>query len=140
MKIARRTILSIATVAPLAAALSATAQTTPKLPRVAYVWLFGDGPSAPFPESFRERMGQLGWIEGRNFVMERRDAGGSSEKLDAIMQEMVQSKVDIIVAMCSPEAVSAKKFTSTILIVVTASGDPVAAGLAKKYVREPTLC
>src|SRR5438034_2170400 len=111
MRFASRLILAVATAIVLAAALYASAQPTARLPRVAYVWLFGDGPSAPYPEAFHERMGQLGWIEGQNFVMERRDAHGSLEGLDAIMQEMVQSKVDIIVAMCSPEAASAKKFT-----------------------------
>lgn len=51
------------------------------------------------------------------------------------MQALVQSKVDIIVAMCTPEALSSMKFTSTIPIVVAASGDPVAAGLTKSLAR-----
>lgn len=135
MKISRRVVVTLAAVASFAAPLIAVAQTTPKLRRVAYVWLFSEGQSAPEANSFRERMAQLGWVEGRNFRGEYRSADGSGEKLDAIMREMVQSKVDVIVAMCTPEAMSAKKFTSTIPIVLAATGDPVAAGLAQSLAR-----
>lgn len=131
-----RAMLALAAAALLATALpDAPAQPAAKLPRVAYVWLFADGPSAPYANSFRERMVELGWIDGRNYVAEYRDAGGSTTELDAIMQSLVQSKVDIIVAMCTPEALSAKKFTSTIPIVMAATGDPVAAGLAPNLAR-----
>ena len=80
-------------------------------------------------------MGQLGWIDGKNFVLEHRDAHGNPAELDAIMDALVQSKVDVIVAMCTPEGLSAKKFTSTIPIVMAATGDPVAAGLAQSLAR-----
>lgn len=135
MKIAIRTIFVLATVVLIAVASGAAAQPAPKLPRVAYVWLFSEGPSGPYSESFRERMGQLGWIDGKNFVLEHRDAHGNPTELDAIMDALVQSKVDVIVAMCTPEGLSAKKFTSTIPIVMAATGDPVAAGLAQSLAR-----
>jgi putative ABC transport system substrate-binding protein len=112
-----------------------TAQRQSKLPRVAYVWLASEGPSAPYTDAFRERMGQLGWIDGKTFVLEHRDAHGSMTELDAIMQGLVQSKVDLIVAMCTPEGLSARKFTTTIPIVMAATGDPVAAGLAESFAR-----
>lgn len=130
-----RALIAALTVALSAASLTASAQSTARLPRVAYVWLFADGPSAPYANAFRDRMSQLGWIDGRNFVAEYRDAGGSAKELDAIMQALVQSKVDVIVAMCTPEALSARKFTSTIPIVMAATGDPVAAGLAPNLAR-----
>src|SRR4029453_11210984 len=135
MKIVLRAILSLATVVVGAGAPGAAAQAAPKLPRVAYVWLVSEGPSGPYSESFRERMGQLGWIDGKNFVLEHRDAHGNPKELDAIMEALVQSKVDIIVAMCTPEGLSAKKFTTTIPIVMAATGDPVAAGLAQSLAR-----
>jgi putative ABC transport system substrate-binding protein len=72
-------------------------------------------------------MAQLGWIDGKNFVLEFRDAHGNPKELDAIMQALVESNVDLIVAMCTPEGLAAKKFTSTIPIVLAATGDPVAA-------------
>ena len=90
---------------------------------------------APYPDAFRERMTQLGWVDGRNVQTEYRDAHGSMTELDAIMQNLVESKVDIIVAMCTPEGVSARKFTRTIPIVMAATGDPVAAGLVETLAR-----
>ena len=117
----------------LAIALSASAQ--PRAPRIAYVWLFDNGPSAPYIDSFRSRLAELGWVEGRNFHAEYRDAKGDQKVLAAIMDELVRTKVDLIVAMCTPEAVAAKKVTSTIPIVVAAVGDPVAAGLVKSLAK-----
>jgi putative tryptophan/tyrosine transport system substrate-binding protein len=58
-----------------------------------------------------------------------RDAEGNPEKLAAIMRELVETKVDLIVAVCTPEATAAKKATSTIPIVIAATGDPVRGGL-----------
>jgi putative ABC transport system substrate-binding protein len=52
------------------------------------------------------------------------------------MEELVANKVDVIVAMCTPEAIAARKVTTTIPIVVTAMGDPIAAGLVKSM-RQP---
>ena len=112
-----------------AASSPALAQQATKVPRIAYVWLAKAGPSAPHADAFRQRMAELGWVEGKNIQAEYIDAGGSGAKLDAIMEGLVRDKVDIIVAMCTPEALSAKKFTTTIPVVMAATGDPVAAGL-----------
>src|SRR6476646_264036 len=83
-----------------------------KIPRVAYVWLFDVGPSAPYQPAFRQRMAELGWVEGKTVVADYRSAEGSQEKLAAIMKELVDSKVDVIVAMCTPEAIAARKATT----------------------------
>ncbi len=125
----RAVVIGIAFIALLAAALPAIAQQATKIPRVAYVWLFGQGPSAPYADAFRERMKELGYVEGKTIQSEYIDAGGSGAKLDAIMEGLVRDKVDIIVAMCTPEALSAKKFTTTIPVIMAATGDPVKAGL-----------
>ena len=130
-----RAALSLAVAMVLAVALNAASQPVSKVPRIAYVWLFNDGPSGPYSEAFNRRMAELGWSDGKNFVGEYRNAHGSTAELDSIMQQLVQSKVDVIVAMCSPEALSAKKYTSTIPIVMAATGDPVAAGLVQSLAR-----
>src|SRR4030095_5535802 len=109
-------------------AAAAQAQQKP-VPRIAYVYIFKEGPSAPFSEDFRKRLRELGWIEGQNIVVDIRDAGGSPDKLNEIMRELVDSKADVIVTACTPEAKVAVKYTSTIPIVMAATGDPVAAGL-----------
>src|SRR5258708_11518742 len=131
MRIALRAVVAIVVLALGVVSVPAPAQPASKMPHIAYVWLASVGPSAPYAEAFRERMSELGWVEGKNYQAEYRDAGGSGAKLDAIMEELVRDKVDIIVAMCTPEALSAKKFTTTIPIIMTATGDPVKAGLVQ---------
>ena len=106
-----------------------------KTPRVAYVWLFGVGPSAPYVDSFAGRLAELGWIDGKTVRLELRDAKGDVDKLNAIMRELVDSKVDVIAVACTPEAMAAKRATTTIPVVVAATGDPVRSGLAASMAR-----
>ena len=129
MRIRFRVYAAVAAFALLAAAVPAVAQQATKPPRIAYVWLFSQGPSAPYADAFRERMAELGYVEGKTIQSEYIDAGGSGAKLDGIIEGLVRDKVDIIVAMCTPEALSAKKFTTTVPIIMAATGDPVKAGL-----------
>ena len=106
-----------------------------KTPRVAYVWLYRIGPSAPFVEAFADRLKELGWIDGKTIRVSYRDADGDPEKLAAIMRELVDSKVDLIVAACTPEAKAAKQATTTIPVVVAATGDPVKSGLVASWAK-----
>ena len=129
MRTIPRAFVVLAAFALAAASFPVAAQPASKIPRIAYVWLFSQGPSAPYADAFRERMSELGYVEGKTVQSEYIDAGGSGAKLDAIMEGLVRDKVDIIVAMCTPEALSAKKFTTTIPIIMAATGDPVKAGL-----------
>jgi len=103
--------------------------------RVAYVYMFKIGPAQGFAKPFVDRMGELGWREGQNLRFEEHDAAGDPKRLAAIMDDLVRTKVDLIVAMCTPEATAARKATSTIPIVVAAAGDLVAAGLVASYQR-----
>jgi putative ABC transport system substrate-binding protein len=107
----------------------AQAQSSRSVPRVAYVWIFSERPSAPQADAFRDRLRELGWVDGKTVSLELHDAQGSPEKLDAIMRGLADSKVDVIVTACTPEATAAVKATKTIPIVMAATGDPVAAGL-----------
>lgn len=113
------------------AAGEAVAQSRPM--RVAYVWMFKTGPSAPYSQPFKARLGELGWKDGQNLRFEEYDANGDPKRLASIMEDLARSKVDVIVAMCTPEASAARKATSTIPIVVTAAGDLKAAGLVASY-------
>jgi putative ABC transport system substrate-binding protein len=106
-----------------------------RVPYVAYVYIFKEGPSAPYVAAFRERMTELGWIDGKSVRLDVRDADGSPDKLNAIMKELVDSKVDVIVTACTPEARVAVKYTKSIPIVMAATGDPVAAGLVTSLAR-----
>jgi putative ABC transport system substrate-binding protein len=130
------TKLAAALVAPfLVASLAASAQDAKQVPRIAYVYLYKLGPSGPFASAFDERLRQLGWVDGKTIQIAYRDAQGDGEKLAAIMQELVDSKIDLIVATCTPEARAAKKATSSIPIVVAATGDPVKSGLVASWAR-----
>jgi putative ABC transport system substrate-binding protein len=131
MRILSRAFAVLAAFAILAASFPASAQQATKVPRIAYVWLASAGPSAPYADAFRGRMAELGYVEGKNIQASYIDAGGNRAKLDEIMEGLVRDKVDLIVAMCTPEALSAKKFTTTIPVVMAATGDPVVAGLVE---------
>ena len=80
--------------------------------------------------AFWERLAELGWVQGRNLVSEERWAEGHIERLPALMAEMVERKVNVIVTYSTPAAVAAKGATNTIPIVVESMGDPVGAGVA----------
>jgi putative ABC transport system substrate-binding protein len=106
-----------------------------KVPRIAYIWLYNMGPSAPYHEAFARRLGELGWKDGANVRIEHYDAKGDMKRLDTMMEEVARSNVDLIVAVCTPEARAARKATSTIPIVVAVAGDLVKSGLVTNYSR-----
>jgi putative ABC transport system substrate-binding protein len=90
------------------------------------------GPTVPQPyyPALEQALQELGYVEGRNFHIEWRYAGGSSERLAELAAELVQARVDIIVAGGNPAIQAAKQATNTIPIVMAvASSDPVGAGL-----------
>src|SRR5262249_39390655 len=87
-------------------------------------------------EAFRQGLRDLGYVEGRNVVIEYRDAEGKPERLPAIAAELVALKVDVIVAEAGNNlAMAAKQATRTIPIVFAAASDPVAFGLVTSLAR-----
>jgi putative ABC transport system substrate-binding protein len=130
-----RSLIWVIFVLVMSAPSLALAQATKPLPRIAYVWLFGVGPSAPFGDAFAGRMAELGWVDGKTISISYHDAHGDPAKLDAIIRQLVESKVDVLVVPCTPEAVAAKKITSTVPIVVAATGDAVKSGLIESWAR-----
>lgn len=85
--------------------------------------------------AFRQRMGALGWVEGRNFTLVARFADGRAARLPEIAAELVHQRVDVILVGSSPGALAAKRATSTIPIVVVTTGDPVADGVVGSLAR-----
>lgn len=81
------------------------------------------------------RLRELGWEEGRNLVIETRSAEGHYDRLPAIMKELVDRKVDIIVTYSTVAGLAAKNATSTIPIVNSAMHDPVRDGLVTSLAR-----
>jgi ABC-type uncharacterized transport system substrate-binding protein len=78
---------------------------------------------------FRQGMRELGWVEGQNIVIEYRYAEGKAERLPDLATELVSLKMDVIVSGGTLAPLAAKQATSTIPIVLAASGDPVGTGL-----------
>jgi putative ABC transport system substrate-binding protein len=76
-------------------------------------------------------MEKLGYVEGRNLVMEERWADGHIDRLPALMTEVLERNVDVIVALGTPSAVAAMNATKKVPIVAYGIGDPVRTGLAR---------
>jgi ABC-type uncharacterized transport system substrate-binding protein len=81
--------------------------------------------------AFPRRMDELGYVEGRNLIIEWRFADGEYERLPGMAAELVKLKVDVMMALGPPGAVAAQKATATIPIVFVVSVDPVGAGFVK---------
>jgi len=80
-------------------------------------------------------MRELGYVDGRNVIIEYRWAGGDAGRLPALAAELVAAKVDIIVTSGIPAANAAKSATATVPIVMATSGDAVADGLVASFTR-----
>jgi len=84
-------------------------------------------------EALRQGLRDLGYQEGKNIVMDYRYAEGKTDRLAQLARELVEQKVDVIVVGGTNVAVTAKRATSTIPIVVAGAGDLVEAGLIKSF-------
>jgi putative ABC transport system substrate-binding protein len=93
---------------------------------------------APSPrnlEAFRHGLRELGYVEGKNIIIEYRYSDGRNERLLALAEELVGLNTDIIVADSYASANAAKQVTKTIPIIMTSGADPVATGLATSLSR-----
>jgi putative ABC transport system substrate-binding protein len=114
----------------------AQAQQPGKAIRIGYLDSSTAAGSAELMDSFRRQMTQLDWIEGKNLAIEYRYAEGKgATRLAELAAEIVGLKVDVIVVQDTSVALAAKKATSTIPIVMTSVGDPVARGLVASLAR-----
>ena len=86
-------------------------------------------------DAFIQGMRDLGYVEGKNLVIEGRFADGQYERLPALAADLVRLKVDLIVAAPSPAIRAAQQATATIPIVFPSTGDPVGAGFAASLAR-----
>jgi putative ABC transport system substrate-binding protein len=86
-------------------------------------------------DAFRLGLSDLGYVEGKNILIESRYAEGRLDRMPGLVNELVQQKVDVIVAVNNVVIRAAKEATKTIPIVMISSVDPVAAGYAKSFAR-----
>ena len=116
--------------------LASWAQQADKAARIGYLAIDLAGADPSPRNTFLQGLRDLGYVEGRNVVIEYRDAEGKLERLPALAAELVALKVDVIVAGGGTlAALAAKQATRTIPIVFAAVGDPVADGLVTSLAR-----
>jgi putative tryptophan/tyrosine transport system substrate-binding protein len=115
--------------------VSAQAQQPTKVPRIGILEARSHSDRPQIWVEFRHGLHDLGYIEGKNIVLEYRYAGGNNQRLPDLAADLVRLKVDIIVASDSLPAVAASKITTTIPIVMIGGRDAVEAGLAASLAR-----
>jgi putative ABC transport system substrate-binding protein len=108
--------------------LSAEAQQAKNVPRIGYLSAQSLSAESSRLEGFRQALRELGYVEGKNFLFENRFVGGKLDRLPDLAAELVELKVDVIVATGSPSTRAAQRATRTIPIVMTVVGDPIEAG------------
>jgi putative ABC transport system substrate-binding protein len=128
----RRKILIALGAGALAAPLAAFAQQKGKVWRIGFL---GAVSAADRVEALRAGLRDLGYVEGKNIVIEFRWAEGKYERLPDLAAELVRLKVDVFVTYGTPGVLAAKSATTTIPIVMASVGDALALGLVASLAR-----
>src|SRR3989338_8046149 len=125
----KQIVICLLTTALLSIAPFAEAQQPKKVPRIGFLW--GSTPDAEKDRlaAFQQGLRDLGYVEGKNILVEYRYAEGKLDRSPSLVAELVQLKVDVIVVTFLPGTRAAKEATKTIPIVIVSFVDPVAAGL-----------
>src|SRR5215471_4817706 len=132
----RREFITLLAGAAAAWPLASRAQGVGKIPRIGYL---SPGSASPGPlayhDEFQRGLHDLGYVEGRNIVIEYRFADGKFDRLGVLAAELVQLNVDVIVSVVTQASLAAKHATGTIPIIIVSVGDPVGAGLVASLAR-----
>ena len=119
------------TLAPLAG----EAQEPGKIYRIGMLETTSMALNAANLDAFRQGLRELGYVEGRNFMIEYRSADGRRERFPELATELVRLKVDVILTRGTPAVMAAKNATGTIPVVMAASGDPLLSGVVAGLAR-----
>ena len=119
----------------LTTATFARAQQAGKIYRIGFLDNGTASDSAILWDQCRQELNKLGWIEGKNLAIEHRFAEGKYDRLPELAADLVRLKVDLIAVSETTPALAVKSATTTIPIVLTNVGDPVAAGLVASLAR-----
>jgi putative tryptophan/tyrosine transport system substrate-binding protein len=107
-----------------------------KIPRIGYVSGSGDANNpGPFVEAFRQGLRDLGYVEGKNILVEYRYMGGIPNRSPILVADLVQLKVAVLVVTVPSAISAAKQATETIPIVIITTQDPVATGIVESLAR-----
>jgi putative ABC transport system substrate-binding protein len=130
-KSTRANVLGVALCATLfALCIPAEAQQSGKISRIGFLGAGSRSTPSPSREAFRHGLRDLGYVEGKNILIEERYAEGKSDRFPDLAAELVRLKVDVIVVASALSASGASKATKTIPIVMAGS-DPVGGGLVE---------
>jgi putative ABC transport system substrate-binding protein len=110
-------------------------QVAGKLPTIGLLGANTAAVDRPRRAAFVQRLGELGWVEGRSVIIEYRWAEGLVERAGEIAAEFVRLQVDIIVTAGDAQVLAIKRATAVIPIVIAAAGDPVGNGLVASLAR-----
>jgi putative ABC transport system substrate-binding protein len=119
----------------LAPGFSVQAQQPTKIPKIGYLNATSPAILSTRAEAFRQGLHELGYVEGKNIVIEYRHAGGNLDRLRELAAELVRLKVDVIVTAGPTDTHAAREATSTIPIVMTFDTDPVRNGFVASLAR-----
>jgi putative ABC transport system substrate-binding protein len=132
----RRTFLSTVAVGVLTPPLAAQTPPAGKVPRIGILTLRRPGMASPYTEALMQGLRELGYVEGRNLVIEFPDAVAREERLPELAAGLVRSNVDVILVVGPAALAPARQATKTIpLVMVASSADPVAEGIAASLAR-----
>jgi len=111
-------------------------QASKTMPRLGFISSAAiPGKRAPLFDAFRQGLSDLGYVDGKNIIIESRYAEGRLDRMPFLVNELVQQKVDVILAVNNVVIRAAKEATKTIPIVMISSVDPVAAGYIESFAR-----
>ena len=119
----------------LALGVIAEAQQPTKIPRIGFLGAASLYAIAARIEAFRQGLRELGYVEGKNIIIEYRYAEGKYDRLPALAAELVRLKVDIIISGSEPATRAAKEATVTIPIVMAQDPNPVDNGFVASLAR-----
>ncbi|MGA7331099.1 MAG: ABC transporter substrate-binding protein [Pseudolabrys sp.] len=131
----RRNFIRLLGGAAVAWPLAARAQQVGKTPQIGYLGVSSPSLEPHYVEAFRQKLRELGHVEGKNIAIEYRWAEGQDDRLPNLASELVRLKPDVIVTTGTPGAVAAMQATKTIPIVMASSADPVGSGLVASLAR-----
>ena len=124
-----------ATGAWMAAPLAVHAQQPRKVRRLGYLAFNSLASGGHILEVFRQALGELGWTDGKDIVIEIRFADGQADRLPVLAKELLDLKIDLLVTGSSASTQAARFATTTVPIVMLASADAVAEGLVASLAR-----
>ena len=106
-----------------------------KVARIGYLGVSSPSDRPHLLDAFRQRLRELGWVEGQNIVLDYRFAEGRLDRLPDLAADLVRLKVDVIVSLGTQGVTAAKNATETIPIVMIAVRDPIGIGLIASLAR-----